>query len=59
VESRELNPIHHLVAELHEHGLFSTPLDKPFPTTHTSTLEASTVNEDNASCVVLSDSKGT
>jgi len=57
--SRELLPLHHLVTELHKHGLFAAPLDKAFSTTHTSTLEASTVLEDNASCVILAHSEGT
>jgi len=57
--SRELLPLRRLTAELHKHGLFSTPLDKPFSITHTSTLEASTIYEDNASCVVLAHSEGT
>jgi hypothetical protein len=47
------------VLELHKHGLFAAPLNHPFSTTHTSTLEASTVIEDNASCVVLAHSEGT
>lgn len=51
--SRELLPICHLDIELHEHGLFSTPLSKPFSITHTSTLEATTIYEGNASCVLL------
>jgi len=57
--SRELIPIRRLIVELHKHGLFSTPLDKPFSITHTSTLEASTIYEDNASCIVLAHSEGT
>jgi len=57
--SRELIPLHQLIIELHKHGRFSAPLDKPFYITHTSTLEASTIYEDNASCVVLAHSEGT
>jgi hypothetical protein len=57
--SRELLPIHRLIAELHKHSMISTPLDHPFSVTHTSTLEASTVYEDNASCIVLAHSEGT
>jgi hypothetical protein len=57
--SRELLPLRRLIAELHKHGLFSTPLDKPFSITRTSTLETSTIYEDNASCVVLAHSEGT
>jgi hypothetical protein len=57
--SRELIPLCQLIVELHKHGLFSTPLGKPFSVTHTSTLEASTIYEDNASCVVLAHSEGT
>lgn len=57
--SRELLPLCRLVTELHQHGLFATPLDKPFSITRTSTLETSTVYEDNASCVVLAHSEGT
>jgi hypothetical protein len=57
--SRELLPLCCLVTEFHKHGLFSTPLSHPFSTTHTSTLEATTIYEDNASCVVLAHSEGT
>jgi len=57
--SRELLPIRRLIAELHKHSLISTPLDHPFSVTHTSTFEASTVYEDNASCIVLAHSEGT
>lgn len=57
--SRELLPLRRLVLKLHKHGLFATPLDTHFSTTHTSTLEASTIYEDNASCVVLAHSEGT
>jgi len=56
--SRELLPLRRLVMELHKHGLFSTPLSTPFSITHTSTLEASIVYEDNASCVVLAHRDG-
>jgi len=57
--SRDLLPICCLAIELHKHGLFETPLDSPFSTTHTSTLETSTIYEDNMSCVVLAHSEGT
>ena len=57
--SRENLPIRWLIAELHKHSMISTPLDHPFSVTHTSTLEASTVFEDNASCIVLAHSEGT
>jgi len=57
--SRELLPIRRLIAELHKHGPTSVPLDHPFSMAHTSTLEASTVYEDNASCIVLAHRKGT
>jgi len=56
--SREVLPICHLVIELHKHGLFSTRLSKPYSVTHTSTLEATTVYEDNASCIVLAHRDG-
>jgi hypothetical protein len=57
--SRELIPLRCLVHELHKHGLFTSPPDKPFSITHTPTLDATIVNEDNASCVVLAYSEGT
>jgi hypothetical protein len=57
--SHELLPIRQLIAELHKHGPTLVPLDHPFSMAHTSTLEASTVYEDNASCIVLAHSKGT
>jgi hypothetical protein len=57
--SRELIPLRRLVIELHNQGLFSAPLDKPFSITRTSTLEATTIFEDNASCIVLAHSEGT
>lgn len=56
---RELLPICWLVVRLHKHGLFSTPLNKPFSITHTSTFEASTMYEYNASRIVLAHSEGT
>jgi len=57
--SRELIPIRQLIAELHKHGMIATLLDYPFSVTHTSTLEASTLYEDNASCIVLAHCEGT
>jgi hypothetical protein len=57
--SRELLPLRHLVTEFHQHGLFSAPLSSPFSVTSTSTLEATTIYEDNASCVALAHSEGT
>jgi hypothetical protein len=57
--SRELLPLQCLVTEFHQHGLFSAPLSTPFSATATSTLEATTIYEDNASCVVLVHSEGT
>jgi hypothetical protein len=35
------------------------PLQYPYYITHTSTLETSTIYEDNASCIVLAHSEGT
>jgi hypothetical protein len=57
--SRELLPLRHLVKELQKQGLLSTPLDSPFSTTKTSTLKATTIYKDNASCIVLAHSEGT
>jgi len=57
--SHELLPLHHLVTEFHKHGLFSAPLMKPFSITSTSTLAATTIYEDNVSCVVLAHIEGT
>jgi hypothetical protein len=57
--SHKLLPIRWLISELHKHGPTSVQLDHPFSMTHTSTLEASTVYEDNVSCIVLTHSKGT
>jgi len=57
--SRELLPLRHLVTEFHQHGLFSALLSSPFSVTSTSTLEATTIYEDNASCVALAHSEGT
>ncbi len=56
--TRELLPLRHLAAELHKIGLFTSPLDKSFSTTKTSTLEATNIYEDSASCVVLAYSEG-
>jgi hypothetical protein len=52
-------PLRHLVKELQKQGLLSTPLDSPFSTTKTSTLKATTIYKDNASCIVLAHSEGT
>jgi hypothetical protein len=57
--SRELVPLRRLIAELHKHGMISTPMDHPFSVTHPSTFEASTVYKDSASCIVLAHSEGT
>lgn len=57
--SQELLPLCHLVLELHTHGLFLVPLQYPYYITHTSTLETSTIYEDNASCIALAHSEGT
>ena len=57
--SKYLLPIYCLILELHKHGLVETPLDSPFSIACTSTLETSTIYEDNASFVmVLAHSKG-
>jgi len=56
---RELLPLRHLVLELHKQGLFTAPLTQPFAITRTSTLEATTIYEDKASCVVLGHSEDT
>jgi len=55
--SRKL--LHRLVLELHKQGLFTAHLTQPFAITRTSTLEATTIYEDNAFCVVLAHSEGT
>jgi hypothetical protein len=57
--TRELLPLRRLVIELHKHYLFTTPLDNPFSTTRTSTLETTAIYEDNASCIVLAYQEGT
>jgi hypothetical protein len=56
---RELISLHCLVLEPHKHGIFSTPLDKPFSITCTSTLEVSIIYEDKTSCISLANSQAT
>jgi hypothetical protein len=58
-ETPDISLFRRLIAELHKHSLISTPLEHPFSITHTSTLEASTIYEDNVSCIVLAHSEGT
>jgi hypothetical protein len=57
--TRELLPLRRLVQELHQHSFLATPLDKVFSHTRTSTLQASKIHEDNASCIILAYSDGT
>jgi hypothetical protein len=57
--TRELLPLRRLVMELHHNSLVSTPLHSEFSTTHTFHLEATTIYEDNASCIVLAYNDGT
>jgi hypothetical protein len=56
---RELLPLQHLVMEICLNGLIATPLQDQFSITHTSTLCATTIYEDNASCITLAYSDGT
>jgi len=54
--TRELLPIR----QLHKNSLINSPLDDtPFSRSFTNTLETTCIYEDNASCIVLSDSNGT
>jgi hypothetical protein len=57
--TRELLPLRHLVLEIHKNSLVSTPIDPEFSVTRTSHLEATTIYEDNASCIVLAYNDGT
>lgn len=57
--TRELLPRCHLVMELQQNSLIFTPLNNAYSTTHTTHLEATTIYEDNASCIVLAYNDGT
>lgn len=57
--TRELLPLRHLVQDIHQNGLVRFPLDDLYSTTWTSTLEATCIYEDNASCIVLANSDST
>jgi len=57
--TRELLPLRRIVQELHQHSFIATPIDPNFSHTKTSTLKASQVFEDNASCIILAYSDGT
>jgi hypothetical protein len=57
--TRELLPIRRLLQEIHHHGITSLNMSNLHNTTRTSSLTATMVYEDNASCIVLAHSEGT
>jgi hypothetical protein len=56
--TRELLPLCHIVQEIHQHSLVHIPLPATFNTTKSSTLQATQVYEDNASCIVITHCEG-
>jgi transposase InsO family protein len=56
--TRELLPLRRIVQEIHQYSLVHLPLPATFNTTKSSTLQATQVYEDNASCIVLAHSEG-
>jgi hypothetical protein len=56
--TRDLLPLHRLLQEIHHHGIVQIPLNAHFNTAKTTTLAATIIFEDNASCIVLANSKG-
>jgi hypothetical protein len=57
--TRELLPIRRLLQEIHQQTIIKLPLPIQFNTTKTSSLAATQVFEDNASCIVLAHSEST
>jgi hypothetical protein len=57
--TRDLLPLRHLLAEIHQNGIVKIPLQYHFNTTKTTSLAATMIYEDNASCIVLANSEGT
>lgn len=56
--TRELLPLQRILQEINQHSLIHLPLPDHFNTTRSSTLQATQVYEDNASCIVLAHSEG-
>lgn len=54
--TRELLPLRRILLEINQHSLTKIPLQDHFNTTHTPTLSASQIYEDNAACIVLAHS---
>jgi hypothetical protein len=56
--TRELLPLHRILQEITQHSLVHLPLPTQFSTTRSSTMQATQLYEDNASCIVLAHSEG-
>ena len=56
--TRELLPLRRILQEITQHSLVHLPLPTQFSTTRSSTMQATQVYEDNASCIVLAHSEG-
>jgi hypothetical protein len=57
--TRDLLPIRRLLQEIHKNGLVQLPLRAHFNTTWTTNLAPTMIFEDNASCIVLTNSEST
>lgn len=57
--TQDLLPIHHLLQEIHWHGIVQITFQAHFNITRTKTLAPTMIFEYNASCIVLANSEGT
>jgi hypothetical protein len=57
--TRDLLPLRNLLTELNQYSIAKFTLPHLFFTTKSTTLQATTIYEDNASCIVLAHSEGT